>query len=279
MNREELLSRQQAGETLTQEELDFLAASPSPQTPPTNQPTDHPTDDAANRQAAYIASLEALAREQNQRIMQLSGTQNSPNPPANNNNNGGGENEEDDREFYNSPKKAVRSIIQEELGKTINPLVQALQGFRFEGSPFDQLLNQFRGDARFSAALADPQVTAAVSAAMRQVELTPNNMQAAIVHVMGLKAMNLLNTVAPPPAAPAAPPQNNNRDTVLPPHMRPTAPPSPVAPRNNNDQTRPLTEAEQRLKREQGFKTDKEFLDWMEMPAREVAHTSYGRQQ
>jgi hypothetical protein len=276
MNREELLQRQAAGETLSQEELDFLEqtssnepASQSPSTPPTPSPT-APAIDPKDQ---YISVLEATLRENNRQLQEAATRASAPPPPP------APTTEELKQNFYNDPVNTTRSIVEEALAKTIAPLNDFVRGLRgVEGSPYDRMLSKFKADPRFAPALNDPQILAAVQQIMDATELTEINMQSAIVHANGLKSMGLMGppthtpAPTPTPASTPAPSPTPAPSTVLPPHVRPSGPP---APRNDGGNGKParrqLTENERLVMRQNGFKTEEEYWTWLEMPANEVA--------
>lgn len=284
MNREELLRRQQQGETLTQEELDFLAQtepsnepeSQSQSTQPTPTPPASPTEDQRDR---YISVLEATLRDNNRQLQELANRTAAPAPAAA----PAPTAEELKQQFYNDPVTTTRSIVEEALSRTIAPLNDFVKGLRIEGSPYDRMLTKFKQDPRFAPALQDPAIGAAVEQIMGATELNELNMQSAIVHAIGLKSMGLLGTVtgtpsAPAPAPAATPAPTPSPSTVLPPHVRPSGPPAPRADSGNGKPARrPLTENERRLMREQGFKTEDEYWTWLELPASEVASADFDR--
>lgn len=284
MNREELLRRQQAGETLTQEELDFLAStepsnepgSQSQSTQPTPTPPASPTEDPKDR---YISVLEATLRDSNRQLQEMANRSSAPAPaPAS-----APSAEDLKQQFYNDPVTTTRSIVEEALNRTIAPLNDFVRGLRIEGSPYDRLLTKFKSDPRFAPALQDPAVSAAVEQIMGATELNEINMQSAIVHAIGLKSMGLLGTMTGTPSAPAPAPASTpaptpSPSTVLPPHVRPSGPPAPRADASNGKPARrALTENERRLMREQGFKTEDEYWTWLEMPAGEVAAADFDK--
>jgi hypothetical protein len=283
MNREELLAKKASGVVLSAEEEAFLASSEPESTPDTTQQTNQPpapvTDPARER---YINVLEATLREQNRQIQELQNVRTTPAPVAPT-----VDPEEEKQRFYNDPVNTTRSIIEESLRSAIEPLNQFVRGLKIEGSPYSQMLNKFRADARFVDALNDQQVVSAVEKIMEKAELSDINMQSAIVHAMGLKTMGLLGTIAAPsdtpaptpaPApAPTPAPTSGNGGTVVPAHVRPSAAPTPQPSNNNPTRRPPMTENQRRLMREQGFKTEEEYWKWMELPAGEVAHTEFDR--
>jgi hypothetical protein len=277
MDRVQLQAKKDAGTVLTAEEETFLASSESSsvETPPTPTPAPSATDQSQR----YIGILEETLRDQNRQIQELMNTR--PAAPA-----AAAapvvDTEKEKQEFYNDPMGATRRIINEALADSIKPLQDFVKGLKIDGSPFSNMMAKFKGDARFAEVLNDTQVVAAVEKIMEKAELTEVNMQSAIVHASGLKAMGLLGTVvaAPAPAAaPATPPAPAPApSTVLPPHVRPSAAPTPAPAPNGNKPVRPpMTENHRRLMREQGFKTEEEYWQWMDMSAAEVAESKLGQ--
>jgi hypothetical protein len=247
--------------------------SSSPPIQPTPTPQASPTD---NRDR-YVSVLEETLREQNRIIQGLQNQSTAPTPaPA-------PSAEDLKTQFYNDPVNTTRSIVEEALNRTIAPLNDFVRGLRIEGSPYDRLMSKFRADARFAPVLQDPHVLAAVERIMGAAELNEVNMQSAIVHAMGLKSMGLLGTIveapagtpAPTPApAPAAP--TPTPSTVLPPHVRPSAAPTPAGANGGQPRARQLTETEKRLARENRM-TDEQYLKWLETPADEVAVADFDK--
>ena len=242
------------------------------QIPPTDQPQPSPTDPSRD----YISALENTMREQNATIQRLLAQQQSqpapvapaaPQPSQ----------EELNQQFYNKPYETTRNLIQEALRETVQPLVETVKSLRFEGSPYDRMLTKFKNDPRFGQILQDPAVVSAVGQILEHVDLSEQAMQSAIVHAAGLKAMGQLGVPIAAPQ-PATPTPSNNPSPVLPPHIRPSAPPAPRAGNGNGQaRTRELTENERRLMREGKFKSEEDFIKWMEMPAAEVAHTTFDK--
>jgi len=236
------------------------------QTPPTDQPQDPPID----KSREYITALENTMREQNATIQRLLGQQNQPTPqapaaPA-------PSKEELNQQFYNDPYNTTRNLIQEALDSTIKPLVETVRGLRFEGSPYDRMMSKFRNDPRFAIALQDQNVVNAIGQILENVELSEQSMQSAIVHAVGLKAMGQLGGLPAP--TPTSTPQNPS--PVIPPHVRPSAPPSPRNNENNRRVVREFTENERRIMREQGM-TEEQYTKWLDMPASQVASANFDR--
>lgn len=271
------------GEPLTETPLETPPVS-SESPPPTSSssetpPTETPPAPATDSKDRYIGILEETLRESNRQIQQLMSAPPKPATPAP----AAPSPEEEKQRFYNDPMGATRDIVESALKDAIAPLNAFVRGLKIDGSPFSQMMAKFKADARFASTLNDPQIIAAVERIMDQSELTEINMQSAIVHASGLKGMGLLGTVVPgssgtpatPAPAPAAP--TPAPSTVLPPHVRPSAAPTPAPAPNGSQPSRPpMTENQRRIMREQGFKTEKEYWDWMELPASEVAHTDLG---
>lgn len=185
-------------------------------------------------------------------------------------------------DFFNDPHGSTRNIIREEMQATIQPLVDVVRGLRFEGSPFSNMLNQFKTDPRFQQHIT-PDVEQVVNRLMEKAELTPQNMQAAVVQAIGLKASGLMSIALgnfdsgsqPPQPQPPAPPSPAAHMTT-PPHVRTTGAP-PVGPNNGKPPLRPLTENEETLRRH-NRQTHEEFLAWLEEPASGVASSKIGKQ-
>lgn len=241
--------------------------STSPETPQTPIPPVIPTN--SDRQ---VQILEALVREQNARIQAMQDARPATIAPA------PAVSVEDSRtSYFNDPETRTRAILKEEMERTIAPLMELARGFRGEGTPYNSLKSQFKNDPRFKDLLSDPNIESAVDAMMAKSELKAENMTAALVNAAGLKMTGQLETVLIAngirPSAISSTPAPSPMP-VTPPHIRPSAPPSPNTPEPTK--RRELTENELRLARERRMTKDV-FLDWIEAPAGEVATSKIGR--
>lgn len=224
----------------------------------------------------YNQILEENLREQNRQIQQLQDqlarattTPAAPAAPQ-------PSDEEERQNFYNRPVATTRQMIQEELDRTIKPLTDFVQQMR-GGTESEKIMSRLKVDPRFA-----PHWDAAVENAVNSViarlspdQINEQTIQSTIIQALGLKSIGQLAPVpgspapsAPPAPAPSNPPTNGNPPVSSPPHMRPSAPPGPNA--NQPVRRRQLTENEKRLAREKRM-TDDVYLDWIEMPASQIA--------
>lgn len=233
------------------------------QTDPQQAP---PTDEKKESDhARYVGLLEANLREQNRQILELQARREQATVAAPTLTP-----EEDRQRFYDEPRK----IIQEELQKTIAPLTEFVRQFQGQ-SQLDQLKNRFKNDPRFSS-MWDSNIESAVDEIMSKAEVNEANVQAAIVHAIGLRAIGQI----PGASASTAPAPNGNpvpstrSNVATPPHVRPSAPLS--ASTAEKKKLRSLTENERRLARENSM-SDEEYLKWLEVPVDQVITTDIGR--
>lgn len=238
-------------------------------TPPTNQPPALATDD--------LAML--TIRAQNERIAQLEaqlnkrGNEPPPPPPKSK--------EELRQEFYDDPVGATQRVIRDELRESIEPLRDFVKTFRGQ-SRVDQLLDAAKRNPKFATHWG-PKLEQYVRSQLEQVDLSTFTEQAfnfLILSAIGLKASGFITedaALSNNPPTPNTPVAGNP-----PPYFRPSAtPPAGPAP-DPNAPSRPLTELELRVLREYNNThprkmTEKEFLDWQNVPANEVATSRIGR--
>lgn len=244
----------------------------TPQTPTVEQVQNTPQTTGPTNN---FSALEAVIREQSNRIQQLLESQSQPSQPTP----VPVDPEKQKVDFFNKPHDVVREIVQAELRSAIQPLQEFVQGFRAE-STYDKLKNAFRNDSRFQP-YWDAAVESAVDSVMLsgKVEVNTANMQSAIIQAIGLKNLGMLpGATAPSVNQPgtATPVQPNNQNMVNPPHLRPSSPPPPS--NNPRQPVRQLTENERRLARENHM-TDQEYLDWIEVPPQGVVTSGIGRTQ
>lgn len=252
------------------------------QTQLTNQIAIGPTDEEIEKQSRYTKLLEATLREQAQTIKRFEASSQTPAPapaPA-------PSIEAQRQAFYENPLEETRKLLKQELAETIAPLASFVREFRGQ-SETEKLKARFKNNPMFAGSLT-PDVEAAVDqiiGALPPDQVNEQNMQSAIIHAIGLKTMGQLpassngngNTNVS-----AQPNQNENvngnqprnQPMVNPPHMRPSAAPTPT----NTPKAKlpPLNENEERLRREQGM-THEEYIKWRDMPPEEVAVSQLGR--
>lgn len=259
---------------------------PSPQealtqpTPPTNQPAAQPT------KSKYEEILEATLREQNARIQQmdadLRAARQAPAPTPT------PEQPKNAADFFNDPHGVLadyRRQINEDMQKTIAPLLEIGRNLRGDGTPYGNLKQQFQNDPRYSTTLSDPKVAIAVDKIMENQQPIPELMKAAIIQAAGLKMTGELDVALVSsgvdisrfnqPAPTPTPTPTTAPVPSMPAHMRPSAPSSPT-PQSNAPAVVPLTALEKRLMNERGM-TEEQFRAWMTVPPSEVATSTIGK--
>lgn len=251
--------------------------STPPVTPPTPQPEGGATSTATPQ---YIKLLEDTVREQNRRLQEAATSASrppeAPKPPAKTP-------EEERQEFYNDPMNANRRLIREELTATVGPLIDFVNQMK-GNSATDQLVTQFKNDARFSR-MWDADVEGYVrqqASTVAPAQLTEQTFGFIVVSAIGMKASGILPTAsglpsasAPAPTPPTPTPTPTPAPMPTPPHMRPTAPAGPGG--NPPAKTlRPLTEHEERIRRENNM-THEAFLKFQEMPSSDVAFADFDK--
>lgn len=252
--------------------------STSQQIPPTNQSNTSPTnvEDPKDRQ---IRIMEDSLREMNRTINtlneQVSRNNNPPAPP---------EAEITAEEYYKDPIAAQRRLINEALERTVKPLANEfykMQAF----SRLDQIIGQFKNDARFSPQWDNgvEQYVRNEAARLNPDHLNEQNVGAIVLVAIGMKASGLL-AGSTPTSAPA--PKNNNptptpsstvpnRSDIVPPYLAPSSTPSADS-NSNSKKRRELNEHELRLAREKKM-TPEQYLDWLDVPASAVVASEIGR--
>jgi|SRR5690554_2830971 len=168
-------------------------------------------------------------------------------------------------------EERVSQRVARQLQEALAPLREVADTFRF-GNTYEQYLERYKKDPRFSQALSDPVVASAVEQIMKQpgTEINDNTFRAAIVSAVGLKNMGLLTNVdttaatTPIPSPTGATPVN----TAVP-HIRPTAPAGPGR-QDTTVKRRPLSENERLAMKIAGIKTEEEWWRYVEMKPHEV---------
>lgn len=231
--------------------------------------TDPPADTEEARLKRYSAILEDTLREQNRTIQQLQNATPPVAPPA-----APPRNPEAERQdFYNDPIEATRKVVKTALEETVAPLLDFVKEMR-GATTTDRIKNQVKNDPRFSG-IWDADIERAVDETLTRVapdKINEDVVRSAAVQAIGLKTMNMLPTTTPRTDNPNPnpnPPAPTERRVTTPPHMRPSAPPAPSSQTNGAKKLRPLTENEERLRRE-NKQTHEDFLFWLELPANEV---------
>lgn len=226
-----------------------------------------PPEDEVTRLRRYTGILESTLRENNRTIQQMneSGTTTRPAPTPPPTRDPAAERQE----FFNDPAEITRRTVKAELEETVKPLLDFVKEMKSQGAS-GRIKEQVKNDPRFSG-MWDPAVERAVDetlARMKPEEITEQNVRSATVQAIGLKAMGMLEGSTPPAPRSDPPPTGERPRVTTPAHMRPSAPPAPSG-NGNKPKLRPLTENEERLRRE-NRQTHEDFLFWLELPAGEV---------
>jgi len=249
---------------------------PNPNPNPSDGRTDGEPEGEAARNARYIGILEDTLREQNRTISQLNAqvtakpTREEPAPPP-------PDPAVARQEFYNDPMSATRRIVGDALKETVAPLLDFVNEMKGQGVA-GRLKTQLKADPRF-APYWDDAVDRGIDDAVSKLQpgqLNEMTMQGIVVQIIGLKTMGLLpGSSAPAPRAPNPNPDPNSapRVSTQPAHMRPSSPPAPSA-GNGKKVLRPLTENEERLRRENKM-SHEEYLFWLDVPPSQVATAKF----
>lgn len=171
---------------------------------------------------------------------------------------------EQEREFFDKPMSNTRQMIQEEVGRAVEPINRFTQQFARQQT-FNTLKQQMRDSGNFPYLTKIEQV---FDAAMNGIDPTVQSMTQAYQLALGafisqggrLDDTDNGNGTPAPSSAPAAP---VNRNRPLPPHAPPSTRPI-NQPKNGTQKVRALTEQEKIIKRHNGWSHDAQYLYWTE---------------
>jgi hypothetical protein len=184
----------------------------------------------------------------------------------------------DREQFFSDPVGMIDSrvgdIVGRQLEKALAPILQVTQRFSVN-SEYEGIKNRLKLDPRFKTALSDPEIEAAVDQVVAGANgpVTEQGVQTAILSAAGAKQLGFLGT---------RPNNNNNNNNVnnnqnnTPPHMRPSNAPTTEPPKKGKNRP-PLDENQRTIMRINGFTTEEEYWQWMEMPANEVTVSNLGK--
>lgn len=245
---------------------------------PTQQtsPQQDPAIDETARLQAYIQDLERRIVDQTAAYSkvadELEQLRNRPEPEQPR------DIDADRTRFFEDPighlttlEERVSQRVARQLQEALAPLREVADTFRF-GNTYEQYLERYKQDPRFSQALSDPIVVSAVEQIMKQpgTEINDNTFRAAIVSAVGLKNMGLLTNVDKPVATTPTPsPTGATPVNTAVPHVRPTAPAGPGR-QDTTVKRRPLSENERLAMKIAGIKTEEEWWRYVEMRPHEV---------
>lgn len=244
--------------------------SSSTTTPPTPPPSDPPIN------PKYVSALEDTLRENNRRIQAqqdrldlLERNQNqTPSTPASP--------EEQRNAFFNNPHEHTRSIVADELGKQIKPLLDFVQAMPKPGA--DTIKNRIKYHPAYSNAFNDPLVDQAFDVLFAGVpNQNEQTAQAVANQIIGLKATGQLRAamgLPSEPTAPIPPTPNTMPNQPAPPYVPPTPPPTPR--QQERPRVRELDENERRLAREKNM-TPEVYLAWLGEDPKGVVSSKIGR--
>jgi hypothetical protein len=194
-----------------------------------------------------------------------------------------------------------RSIIAEEIDRRLQPFSQFVQQQQAQ-TMYASLKEQFKRHPQYSAFFNIPQAESILDGQVAQIQQTnPSaintqgiaNLITQIYGYMQLNGMvqpqqpvitNPQQQYTPVTQQPVQQPQQPmNNTNITPPHLRPSAPPMPNANGQNltakGNPRRPLTELERRVARENGFKNDDDYIDWLNESASNVYRSDIGVQR
>jgi len=242
--------------------------------PPTAEPvpgSSQPTGRTSGYTPEYVSLLEQQLREQNRQIQELINAQTTaattaqPLPSR--------DVDAEKARFYTDPMDATRSVVREELQATVRPLLDFVKEMK-SGNAYTDLKSRYRLDPRFTSYFVEPGFEATVDQIMSKAEKNETNMQAAIVHAIGLKAMGALPIAAVVPNGQPQPqpqPVTTGASVPQPPHMRPSG--SQLPTNSGVPKRRALNELEKRMARERWPNdpdAENKYLNFLELPADQV---------
>ena len=252
------------------------APSPSPTASPTSAPPAAPAPAASPFAGLSDAEKDRLltfymgaTRAQEARITELAGkvetlvtrpaAPTAPVPDAAELNKG----------FYEKPYETTREIVRREIKEAIEPLTGFVHAFS-SNSELEVIKKEFKADPRLAQVfeLGEPSIDHLVNQAVSKgVKLSRELVMGAIANVKGGIELGWIGTGSAP-AAPSAPSAPRPGEPIIPPHLRPSAPPAP-GPLDTKPKLRDLTEEEKRLARENKM-SDEQYLRALDMPASAV---------
>jgi hypothetical protein len=169
-------------------------------------------------------------------------------------------------EYYSDPVRHTRDVVRAELAEQLAELKELARTMR-GGNELDRVVNVLRSHPTLGQHLDDNAVGYLREAfGSGAAEPTEANVRTALLQIIGARAAGVLE-------APKSP--TTEKKEMIPAHIPPSNPARPNAPQAKK--SRPLTELEKRVMREQGFTTVEEFLYWMNEKADAIATSNYGQ--
>lgn len=169
----------------------------------------------------------------------------------------------DNNEFWANSAENIAKIVDQALDKRIKPLTDFVNETK-GGNKYAQIKDRLRNDPGFKDKFSD--IEGYLDEVMRTTEVTEQNVNTAALSIIGAMATGRLKAPAPvefrkagdPSPLPQNPSTTKNDATQMPAHLRPSGPSS--KPVETKKMRRPLTELEERIRREQRMTAD-EYLD------------------
>lgn len=173
--------------------------------------------------------------------------------------------EERNEAFWKNPVGILREEIKREMTETVAPLNDKLRRSDERSSydaAKDRLKTQYADIWDKIEGTVDTFVTAAQG---KGIAIDDQILNVAAMTATGQYYRNMIPGTPYTPAAPAAPPAPREASVSVPAHLRPSAPPVPIA--DDKPVARDLTENEERLRKLKG-QTKEEYLAFIAMPAK-----------
>lgn len=179
---------------------------------------------------------------------------------------------ERDTEFWKNPTRVIRDLISTEMKATSAPINERLARTESE-QIVDRAKERLKREYGDVWSTLEPQVDQFLANATSQgVAVNDQVLDVAATAAFGAYHKGLL-TQRPPAPTPTPTPE---RPVVTPPHTRPSVAAIPGREAPTREDLRPLTENEERLRRERK-QTHEEFLSWLTVPPDQVITSKIGR--
>lgn len=267
-----------------QDSQQTIQQTPTQQVPPTNVVSVDPS---------YLAALEQTHRESQRQLAAVTEQLATMQQQFNQANQPPRDKEAERALYFDDPgaatEQAISRVLSRELDQRMAPL-QQLFAEQKKASVYSSAKGKAKSDPRFAQAFAQyPQLDALLDQQLSSVDFTSltsdqvdQTVMMGVVQVVGALQMGLIPGVSAQQIATPQPTPNQQvhemrQQNMEVPHMRPTAPTAPQAPRNT-PQRPPLTEAERTIMRINGFKSEEEYYQWMNISPTEVATSQIGRE-
>jgi hypothetical protein len=260
----------------------------SQQAPTNNQPPQERQYTQEEMRTVHELYAQTL-RENEQRLQNLQNQLTQQQQPQNNQQQQ--RNQEPDDFLSNG-----RNIVGEEIDRRLAPLVGFVQQTQAQ-TVYSGLKEQFRRHPNFKAFFDIPNAEATLDQQVLQMppnSINVNSITGLMSQIYGYMQLNGMvqqqqstnnqyqPVVSQQPQLPLNnQPMNQPNQQITPPHLRPSAPPMPqnggqnLTPKGNP--RRQLTELERRVARENNFKSDDEYIDFLHEDATSVYRSDIGQ--